>query len=303
MRKKFFEQMLLIRLFEEKIEELFTQGILFGTTHACIGQEAVAVGITQAMNEGDIITSNHRGHGHFIASTDDVDGLMAELMGKATGICAGRSGSQHLCKGDFYANGITGGMTAVATGMALAEKLKKSERIVISFFGDGALGEGVLYESLNMASLWKLPIVYVLENNYYAMSTHISCGVAGSMIDRAKAFGIEAQELNTNDVEVIYSSFEKIADGVRKQSRPHFLVINTYRQCGHSKSDDCNYRTREEEIGWKDKDPLTILGARLDKDVKNSIREKCASRIESAVEKASKADFPKIDSIYEGLFQ
>lgn len=301
-KEKMYEQMLLIRLFEEKIEDLFSQGLLFGTTHACIGQEAIAVGIANALNKNDIITSNHRGHGHFIACTDYLDELMAELMGKETGVCSGRGGSQHLFTDTFYSNGITGGMTAVATGMAMAEKLKKSGKIVIVFFGDGALGEGVLYESLNMASLWKLPIIYVLENNYYAMSTHIASGVAGSMAGRAQAFGIEVKEFYTNDVEEIYASCCKIIKNVRDGSQPCFLVMNTYRLCGHSKSDNCSYRSKTEEDEWRMKDPLAILGLRLSDHTKNLIMDKCQERINTVVNNASSAAFPKVENIHEGLW-
>lgn len=301
MRKnKLYEQILLIRLFEEKLGELFTKGGLFGTIHSCIGQEAVAVGIVNVINKNDIVVSNHRGHGHFIAFTSEVEGLMAELMGKATGVCGGRGGSQHLCKGNFYSNGITGGMVAVATGMAFAEKLKKSKSIVVCFFGDGALGQGIIYESFNMSSLWNLPIIYILENNYYAMSTHISCTIAGSMIDRGRAFGIEVKEITTNDVEIIYSTFKEIVKYVRSRSRPFLLIINTYRLCGHSKSDDCSYRSRKEEEEWRKKDPLLILGKRLEEDTKKKIYEKCKKRIELALEKAKKAEFPNPDDI-EGI--
>lgn len=303
MKEKFYEQMFLIRKFEEKVEELFTKGDLFGTTHGCIGQEAVAVGIANAINKDDIITSNHRGHGHFIAFTDDVEGLLAELMGKANGVCAGRSGSQHLCKGNFYSNGLTGGMTAVATGMAFAEKMKKSNKVVVAFFGDGALGEGVLYESFNIASLWKLPIIYVLENNYYAMSTHISCGVAGSMSGRGKAFGIETIEINSNDVDEIYLAFNQAVQKIRKESGPFLFIVHTYRLCGHSKSDDRLYRSREEEQSWRDKDPLLILRERMEKKLVEQIENKCLDRINKAIIQASNEKYPRSEEIDKGLFQ
>ena len=303
MIKKFYGQMLLIRLFERKIEELFTKGLLFGTTHACIGQEAVAVGVTSALKKSDLITSNHRGHGHFIAFTGDVEGLMSEIMGKATGVCAGRSGSQHLCSSNFFSNGITGGMTPVATGMALAEKLNKKKNLVAAFFGDGALGEGVIYESMNIASLWKLPILYVLENNQYAMSTHISSGIAGSMAARGKAFGIETDELSTNDVEIIASRTAKVVAKIRKTSRPHLLIINTYRLCGHSKSDDLNYRARKEENAWQKKDPIKLLGKKLDRNTKEKILTDCTGRIDAALKAAQDAPFPAVDTLYEGSFR
>jgi TPP-dependent pyruvate/acetoin dehydrogenase alpha subunit len=286
---KFYEQMLLIRLFEESIEKLFSKGVLFGTVHSCIGQEAIAVGIANAVDKDDIFISNHRGHGHFIALTDELEGLLAEIMGKKTGVCGGRGGSQHLCKGNFYSNGITAGMSAVATGIALAEKIKKNKRIIICFLGDGALGEGISYESMNISSLWKLPIVFIIENNYYAMSTHISQAIAGKIVDRGKAFGIDSEELPGNDVVAIYSRLKSLVEERRREPRPSFLVIDTYRLCGHSKSDDRCYRNKEEEELWRKKDPLIISGSQLEDELKKNIADRCRIRIDLALEKAYKA--------------
>lgn len=303
MREKFYTQIYSIRLFEETLEKLFAKGELFGTVHSCIGQEAAAVGVTGALTKNDIVVSNHRGHGHFIAFCDDIEGLAAELMGKESGICAGRGGSQHLNKGNFYSNGITAGMIPVATGMAFAEKNKQSNNIVAAFLGDGALGEGIVYESLNMASLWKLPIIYVVENNYYAMSTHISSAIAGGFSSRANAFSVDSKELTTNDVEVIYSEFSRIADDIRKNPKPFFFVINTYRYCGHSKSDDCAYRNKTEESRWKKRDPLILLGERLEKATREDIHKRCWERINAAFKKAEEAHFPDKSGLLEGLFQ
>ncbi len=292
-----FRQMVLIRKFEEKIGELFTEGVLFGTTHAYIGQEAVAVGVINTITRDDIVTSNHRGHGHFLTFTNDVNGLMNELMGKSSGVCGGRGGSQHLHKGSFYSNGITAGMTPVATGMALAEKIKRTSNIVVCFLGDGALGQGVVYESMNMASLWGLPILYVIENNFYAMSTRISQALAGSMKARAEAFGIETQETATNDVIEITEIASSLVNKVRKGHSPEALICNTYRLCGHSKSDDLSYRAREEEEEWRQKDPLKIAGGRLSQTVKDRIMREVERRLEEAVLKAQKASFSKRESL------
>ncbi len=281
---------------------MFTRGDLFGTTHACIGQEAVAVGVTQGLHQDDIITSNHRGHGHYIAFTGDVEGLLAELMGKKTGVCAGRSGSQHLCYKNFFSNGITGGMIPVATGMALAEKKKKSGKIVVCFLGDGALGEGPLYESLNMASLWGLPIIFVVENNSYAMSTHISEAVAGKILERGKAFSIKTEEFYTQDAGKIFSGFEKIISHVRTQVQPYFCLFHTYRFCGHSKSDDCCYRDKNEELEWRKKDPLLILEQRLEPQTVKRIQEKCRRQIEEALSQAAEAPFPDPACLSQGLW-
>lgn len=290
-----YKKMVLIRKFEEKLYKLFAEDLLFGTIHACIGQEANAVGVIEALDKNkDIVISNHRGHGHYIALSDDVEGLLAEIMGRKTGVVGGRGGSQHLCGDNFYNNGIQGGMVPIATGMALAEKKKKSKAIVACFIGDGTLGQGAVYESMNMASLFKLPILYVLENNMYAMSTHIKDSIAGNICDRAKAFSIDAEEITTNDVEIIYDKAKSLVDNVRGISRPYFLCINTYRLCGHSKSDDCLYRPKEEETEWKTRDPVLVTTAKLDKYEVKKIDNECAERIEGAFKKIQNDPFPKL---------
>jgi len=292
-REELYEKMLTIRLFEEKAESLFIKGELFGTIHACIGQEAVSVGIISNLMKNDLVLSNHRGHGHFIAFTDDIEGIISELMGKKNGVCQGRGGSQHLCTGNFFSNGITCGMTAVATGMAYAEKINKTDNIVVVFIGDGALGEGVLYESLNMASLWNLPILFVVENNKYAMSTYIKEAVAGSIIERGKSFGIKSEGIPGDDVEFIIKKSKKIIGNIRKNKEPFFLACDTYRFCGHSKSDNRAYRTKEEESEMECRDPLhVVLGLKIDNKTKKKIDEKVRKRIQNAFKKAEEADFP-----------
>ena len=289
--EQMYEQMLLIRRFEERLTELFQQGFLFGTVHCCIGQEAVAVGIVNTMDKHDIVTSNHRGHGHFIALTDDVEGLMAEIMGKQTGVCRGRGGSQHLHKDNFYSNGITGGMIPIATGMAYAEKLKKSGGKVVAFLGDGALSQGVVYESWNMASLWELPILYVVENNLYAMSTSIYDHFAGDIKKRAEAFGMKATEMPDGDVEQVYGAAKTIMQEIAQGTAPQVLICSTYRFCGHSKSDDLCYRTREEEEQWLAVDPVKMAGQNLSQTERDTILGRVEKRIDKAVEEAKKAEF------------
>lgn len=291
--EKLYEKMLTIRLFEERAESLFIKGELFGTIHACIGQEAVSVGITSNLKKNDLVLSNHRGHGHFIAFTDDVEGIISELMGKETGVCSGRGGSQHLCTGNFFTNGITCGMTAVATGMAFAEKRNKTDNIAVVFIGDGALGEGVLYESLNIASLWSLPVLFVVENNKYAMSTPIKDAVAGSIIERGKSFGIKSEEIPGEDVEYVIKKSKEIINDIRKNKEPFFLVCDTYRYCGHSKSDDRAYRTKKEEQKMQCNDPLhVILGSKIDNKIKKIIEKKVRKRLDQAFKKAEDASFP-----------
>ncbi len=291
MLKKMYEQMLLIREFEEVLTSLFHEGLLFGTTHCCIGQEAVAVGVLSATDSDDVVVSNHRGHGHFIAFTDDVEGLMAEIMGRETGVCGGRGGSQHLHTKNFYNNGITGGMAPIATGMALAEKIKGSGKKVISFLGDGALAQGVVYESWNMAQLWKLPILYIIENNQYAMSTHISKHFAGDICERAKGFNFKTTRVTNESVEEIYKVTKKIISEMNHWVIPQILVCDTFRYCGHSKSDDLCYRSREEEALWLEKDPIIMLGAKLSIDNRNIIIDRVKKRIQNAIRKSESSSF------------
>jgi 2-oxoisovalerate dehydrogenase E1 component len=291
---KLYEKLFLIRKFEEEIEPLFQKNELFGTVHCCNGQEAVAVGIISALAGNDIVVSNHRGHGHYIAYSDDIYGLLAELMGRATGISGGRGGSQHLQYKNFYSNGITGGMTAVAAGMAMAEKMKNSNSVVVSFIGDGAFGQGVLYESLNMVSLWDIPILYIVENNFYAMSTHISRNLAGSFEKRAEAFSIRFAKYVTSDVMQIYDIGQEALKYVRENNKPSILAFDTYRFCGHSKSDGRAYRTKEEEVQWLKKCPIEFLRPALDKKIIAEIENRCIERISKAIDRAKKDGFPKI---------
>jgi len=298
-----YEQMFLVRCFEERIRELFAQGDLFGTTHPCTGQEAAAVGAVSALEPGDIVTSTHRGHGHFLAFTDNPNGLMAEIMGKVTGVCAGRGGSQHLYSKDFYTNGITGGMPVVATGMALAEKRSGSGHIVASFLGDGAMAQGVVHEAMNMASLWGAPILYVVENNLYAMSTHVRGTLSGHIIARADALDIECTAIEADDVFHVRDAAREAVAYVRSNSLPYLLELKTYRFAGHSINDERAYRTREEEAEWRAKDPLTKLAAQLGDDGRRQIEERCRQRIERAVAEAHRAPAQNPGDIGTGLWQ
>lgn len=299
MLKKMYQQMLLIRRFEETLTDLFKKGLLFGTTHCCTGQEAVAVGIINCITRDDIVISNHRGHGHFVAFTDDVEGLVSEIMGRKTGVCGGRGGSQHLHKDNFYSNGITGGMIPVATGMAFAEKLEESGKKVVAFLGDGALAQGVVYESWNIASLWSLPILYVVENNLYAMSTPIASHLAGEIKKRAEAFGIRATELFTSDVEEIYNSASNTVKEMEQGVMPQVLICHTYRFCGHSKTDDLCYRTREEEATWLQRDPIKLAAEKLSlsSEEERLIVSGIEKRIQKAIERAEKAGFQEIGGL------
>lgn len=270
--QEFHYKMVLIRRFEERLLDLFSEGKLSGTTHSYIGQEAIAVGLMNNLNKNDIVISNHRCHGHYLAYHEDVVGLLAEIMGKAGGICGGRGGSQHIYKDNFFSNGVLGNMVPVAAGMAFAKKLESEKNIVVIFVGDGTFGEGTIYETLNMISLWKLPLLMVVENNRYAQTTPIELNFAGSFEKRIKAFDISALEVETNDVEVVHKTSREIINKVRTKRKPYALIVNTYRLGPHSKGDD--FRQQSEMEKWKEKDPLSIVAPRLTKDqlIKNENR-------------------------------
>ncbi len=283
--------MLRIRRFEERVLGEFSRGFFFGTTHTYIGQEANAVGVLNNIATDDIVVSNHRSHGHFLAYGGDMRALFAELMGKSTGVCGGRGGSQHLHWKNFYSNGVLGGTSPIGTGMALAEKLKQRDTITITFLGDGALGEGVLYESINIASLWSAPILFVLENNHIAQTTPIELNLAGDILSRFSAFGIECEELDTSDVQVIQSSSARIIAKLREKSSPQVLILNTRRFGPHSKGDDTR---SEDEIRAlrKNRDPIIILAQHLDRGQIDSIERKVDEEIERAFQKAKSDPFP-----------
>jgi TPP-dependent pyruvate/acetoin dehydrogenase alpha subunit len=280
-----------IRRFEETVMEYFPRGLFFGTTHTCLGQEADAVGVLTCIQENDIVFSNHRSHGHFLAYGGDPRALFAELMGRATGVCGGRGGSQHLHWRNFYSNGVQGGIVPIATGMALAEKIKQSGTLVINFLGDGTLGQGIVYEAFNLASLWHAPILYVLENNHIAQTTQIDLAMAGDICGRFTAFDIPSYPLNSSDVVDISSVASELLTQVRREQHPAALIIDTHRFGPHSKGDD----TRHPDVINKlrqEYDPIQIQGRRLAESVKVSIEKETDREIRAAFEQASHDPFP-----------
>ena len=283
-----YERMFFIRRFEETLLDLFAQGKLVGTTHTYIGQEANAVGIIDQLDpDRDVVFSNHRCHGHYLVFTNDDFGLLCEVMGKAPGVCGGKGGSQHLCKGNFYSNGVLGSIVPVATGIALAEKKKGTGAVSTVFLGDGTLGEGVTYESLNIASLWKLPVLFVVENNHYAQSTPVELELAGSIAARGAAFGIETAELDTTDVEEIHAAAGRAVGRIRETGEPYFLVLDTYRFSPHSKGDD--NRDPAEIEKRRERDPLDVAGPRLSDAERREIEEACERRLAETVAAAEAA--------------
>ena len=283
--KKLYERMLTIRLFEESLFSLYNKGYLSGTVHTYIGQEAVAVGVLSQIKKEDIVFSNHRCHGHYLAKNDDVHGLFAEIMGKEGAICKGRGGSQHIYAENFYSNGVQGNMFPVAAGIGLSQKIKKTGGIAIIFIGDGTFGEGIIYETLNLISLWDIPLLVVVENNFYAQSTPIENNFSGSFKNRAKAFDINYGQIETNDVRDIYKIFSKRIDFVRMNQKPHIEVVNTYRLAPHSKGDDD--RSNEEIDLWKLKDPLKIIEKVFQKEevkkINNQVNERITSTIDTLI--------------------
>jgi len=285
-----FRTMLLIRRFEERLLAEFSTGKLVGTTHAYIGQEANATGIFSATDPDDVVFSNHRCHGHFLAYGGDPYRLAAELMGKATGLVGGRGGSQHIHWRNFYSNGIQGGILPVATGMALAEKVNKTGKIALAFLGDGTLGEGTLYESLNIASLWHLPVLFIVENNRYAQTTPVELAVSGTISGRFAAFGISTWERDTTNVLEVYAAASEAIVSVRRNGRPAGLILHTYRFAAHSKGDDV--RDPAEIARVKEKDPLMIHGTRLSDAERARAESEVAANIEDAFARADADPFP-----------
>jgi acetoin:2,6-dichlorophenolindophenol oxidoreductase subunit alpha len=281
---RFYRRMRFIRDFEETLLALFEEGLLNGTTHACIGQEADCVAVIEHLREGDHIFSNHRCHGHYLAWSGDALGLLAEIMGKPEGVVGGIGGSQHICAPGFKSNGILGGTVPASAGIALAMKLSGTDGVSVVFVGDGAFGEGVVYETLNMAALWELPLLVVVENNAWSQSTPIATNFAGDMAARFEAFGIPTTRLESTDVLEIDAEAERQIASVRESRTPRAFIIDTYRLCHHSKSDD-NRPADEIEGRWPF-EPLTVHGARLEAGERERIDGEVKQALSEVVEEA-----------------
>lgn len=295
---QYYERMHLIRFFEQKLADLFSQGLLGGTSHFCIGQEACAVGVLSAAKSDDWVISNHRGHGHLLARGLDPDRVMGELLGKLNGYCGGRGGSQHLCSMQDYflgTNGITGGGIPIGTGAALALKYRGETKVAIVFFGDGASNQGTFHESLNMASLWKLPVLYVCENNRYGMSNPVEKACAGgSVAARAGAYCIPAVNADGLKVSEVARATADALDKIRAGEGPYLLELQTYRFCGHSKNDPRVYRSRDEEEQMQARDCLLncqqeLMQAGVEQQAIRQAEERARQRIEEAAQKALQA--------------
>lgn len=295
---EYFAKMLLIRYFEEKIDWLFSRDMLPGTAHLCIGQEAVAVGAISAINHEDFVISTHRGHGHLLAKGADPKKLFCEIMGKEIGYCKGRGGTQHLCAIEISflgTNGITGGGMPIATGVGLALKLQKRNQVVLCFFGDGATNQGTFHESLNMASIWEVPVIYICENNLYAMSTSTQESMSIKDIAvRANSYNIPAQIVDGMDVLKVKNAVGAAVERARRGAGPTLIEAKTYRYCGHSKSDPRKYRNKEEEEFWKGKDSLVqfekiLIEEGVSNLALNSLKKEIKERLEKACDFAKDA--------------
>jgi pyruvate dehydrogenase E1 component alpha subunit len=266
--KAFYRDMLLIRRFEEKAGQLYGMGLIGGFCHLYIGQEAVVVGMQAALKEGDQVITAYRDHGHMLATGMDPKGVMAELTGRATGYSEGKGGSMHMFSTEkhFYGgHGIVGAQVPIGTGLAFSNKYKQTDAVCLTYFGDGAANQGQVYESFNMAELWKLPVIYVIENNQYAMGTSVERSSAtAELYKRGASFNIPGEPVDGMDVEAVYAAGRKAVAWCRAGKGPTILEMKTYRYRGHSMSDPAKYRTREEVQSVREKrDPIEHFGQRL----------------------------------------
>ena len=309
-----YRQMVRIRLFEEQVNELYTRALMPGLAHLYSGEEAVAVGICEALNIDDYITSTHRGHGHCLAKGASPDRMFAELLGKEAGYCRGKGGSMHIADpatGNLGANAIVGGSVGIATGAAFASKRLGNGRVAVCFFGEGALGQGSLYEVMNLAQLWKLPVIYVCENNLYNEYTHYTETTAGTILGRATAFGIEAASVDGQDVRAVHEVASRLVKRARTGGGPAFLQCDTYRYSGHHVGDINReyYRTKVEEQQWKtERDPIKLHSRWLmeeghaDAATLERISSEVRAQMEAAVKFAVSAPYPGIDEVDQEVY-
>src|SRR5262245_26352024 len=309
-----YRQMAKIRAFEEQVHELYKSAKMPGLAHLYVGEEAVAVGVCEALRKDDLITSTHRGHGHCLAKGATVNRMFAELLGKANGYCRGKGGSMHIADpetGNLGANAIVGGSAGIATGAALSAKMRGTDQVAVCFFGDGALGQGLLYESMNMAALWALPVIYVCENNLYGEYTPCAETAAGEILARAGAFGIHAESVDGQDVQAVNATMRRLVARARGGAGPAFLECKTYRYYGHHVGDVNRqiYRTKEEEQEWMTgHDPLETLAQRLaaqglaDAAVFERIEGDVRAEIDGGVQYALAAPYPEAGEVDKHVY-
>ena len=309
-----YRQMVRIRLFEEQVNELYTRALMPGLAHLYSGEEAVAVGICEALHLDDYITSTHRGHGHCLAKGASPDRMFAELLGKEAGYCRGKGGSMHIADpatGNLGANAIVGGSVGIATGAAFTAKRLGNGRVAVCFFGEGALGQGSLYEVMNLAQLWKLPVIYVCENNLYNEYTHYRETTAGTILGRAQAFGIEATSVDGQDVLAVNEIASRLIQRARSGGGPAFVQADTYRYSGHHVGDINReyYRSKQEEQHWKtERDPIKLHAGWLtaqgyaDAAALKQIETEARAEMEAAVKFAIAAPYPSVDQVEQDVY-
>jgi TPP-dependent pyruvate/acetoin dehydrogenase alpha subunit len=310
--RRTLETMWRIRRFEEAVDDLFARGLMHGTMHLSIGQEASATGACFALDDLDAITSTHRGHGHCIAKGADLERMMAELLAKETGYCRGRGGSMHIADvstGNLGANGIVAGGIPIAAGAALAYQMQGLDRVVLSFFGDGAANEGAFHEAVNLAAIWRLPVVFLCENNKYGMSFSTEKSFAIENIsERGAAYGIPGVTIDGNDVELVHETVREAVARARRGDGPTLVEAVTYRWKGHSKSDKNLYRTKEEISQWRERDPITRFErvvrdrAVLDEQAIEDTRSAATEAVREAARRANAAPDASPDDLLEAVF-
>jgi pyruvate dehydrogenase E1 component alpha subunit len=309
-----YQRMVSIREFEEHANDLYLRALMPGLTHLYEGEEAVAVGICEALRPDDYITSTHRGHGHCLAKGAAPDRMFAELLGKEAGYCRGKGGSMHIADpatGNLGANAIVGGSAGIATGAAFAAKQLGNGRVCICFFGEGALGQGLLYEVMNIASLWKLPVVYVCENNMYNEYTHFSETTSGEILARPAAFGLPAESVDGQDVRAVHEVASRLIGRARRGEGPSFVLCNTYRYRGHHVGDINReyYRAKQEEQRWSsERDPINLLRDWMlqqklaDSAQLERIQTEVKAEMNTAVEFAIAAPYPEVQEAQEDVY-
>ncbi len=311
--KEMLQEMHLIRAFEERAEQLYMLGKVHGTMHLSIGQEATAVGAANAMQEGDYLLNHHRGHGHCMAWGSDPNRMMAEFMGREAGYCRGRGGSMHIADVDsnnLGANGIVAGGVPIAVGVGLSIKLRRTDQVCLVIFGDGAANEGAFHEALNMASIWNLPIVFLCENNQYAMSMPVEKAFnIENISQRAAAYGLPGVTVDGNDPLAVYSAVSEAAARARRGEGASLVEAKTYRYKGHSKSDKQAYRSREEVRDWQDnRDPimqfanLLVLAGVISEAEAAQMRDQAIATIDAAVAFSENSPEPDVADILDGVY-
>ena len=309
-----FRRMQMIRHFEEHVNDLYMRALMPGLAHLYIGEEAVAVGICEALRQDDYITSTHRGHGHCLAKGASPDRMFAELLGKEAGYCRGKGGSMHIADpatGNLGANAIVAGSAGIATGAAFSAKSLGKGQVAVCFFGEGALGQGVVYEVMNLAALWKLPVIYVCENNLYTEYTHFKETTAGDILERGRSFGVPSESVDGQDVRAVYAAATRLVELARRGQGPSFLLCNTYRYTGHHVGDINReyYRSKQEEQEWKTRrDPILLFAEWLvgekiaDAEALRKIETEIEAEMRAAVEFAIAAPYPEKSEVDQDIY-